>query len=103
MADKLKTDKWREVSIDFHRFTKEDEELVGELIDKDTLTIRDAEVGKYTLLQADGKKVAFLGGIQIDPLMADIDIGSQVRIVHLGRVPTTSGMQVKTFKVFVAE
>ena len=101
--DKEKEDKWKEVSIDFHQFTQDGDELIGELVDKDSLTIRDAEVGKYTLLLADGKKVAFLGGIQLDPLMADIDVGTKVRLSYLGRVPTSSGMKVKTFKVFVAE
>ncbi len=92
-------DGFEEISIDFHRFEKENDMLEGEVVGKDTITIRDADVGKYTIQSPDGKRTAFLGGVQLDPLMEDVEVGDTIRLIFMGKQKTSGNTEVKTFKL----
>jgi len=91
---------WEEIGAEFYRFEKAGDTIEGVLLKKDVQVMRDAEVGRFEVELAEGKRVAFLGGVQLDRLMDDCLVGDRVKLVFQGKVKTSSGTEVKDFKLF---
>lgn len=99
-VDEMLDKDWEEISVDFYRFVNVGDSITGVLTSKDVTTIRDNEVGRYELEKPDHKRIAFLGGVQLDRLLDSVSVGEEIRLVFQGKVKTGGGTEVKTFKLF---
>jgi len=75
-----------------------EKEIVGTLVD-----IRK-EVGRnksyiYTV-ESNGEKVSFWGSAGLDPLLTQVAIGNEVKIVYKGMVKTAAKRNMKVFEVY---
>lgn len=94
---------YAEVDVEFYRFENPGDKLQGILINKTQTTIKGGNrIGKYTIKKQDGKKVAFLGSVQLDEKMSNIGLGQDVwvQFTHKESLGDT-GNEMKCFKVFV--
>ena len=91
---------WNEQTPEFYQFTTPEQELVGVLVSRGMVPMRDAEVLTYTLEVEPGKRVKFLGGVSLDSMMEPIEIGQEIRLIYGGKEKTSTGYQVKKFRLF---
>jgi hypothetical protein len=93
---------WDEIDIEFYRFSKFGDKVVGVLLLKKPITMGKGNMTqKYHVRLDDGKKVSFLGSIQLDEKLSNVVPGTLVWIEYIGDIPvegTTNTM--KQFKVF---
>jgi hypothetical protein len=79
---------------------KPGETIAGILISK-SISHKYNDCGVFKLqVKDDPVPKVILGSKQLDRIMVDIDVGSEVRIVFEGTQPTTKGNAMKVFKVF---
>lgn len=91
---------YAEVVVEFFQFKNEGDQLEGRLVNKAQTQVRGNKIGKYTIMKA-GKRIAFLGGVQLDELLANVPLGSEVFIQYTHKEKTSeSGNEIHRFKVF---
>src|SRR4030042_27607 len=90
------------IEVEFFQFKTPGEKLEGRLINKSIISVRNGRVGKYTLQRhEDGqpKKTAFLGSIQLDELMSNATIGSEIYVMYIAEEAIeNSSFKMKRFK-----
>jgi len=94
-------DGYTEVQVDFFKFENEGDHIEGRLVNKTAVQVRGNRVGKYTMI-CGIRRVAFLGGVQLDELMTNVGIGHEVFIQYTHKEKTgEQDFEMKKFKVFV--
>ena len=99
------TSEWEEPETggEFIRFEAPNQSVDGTLLSKTTVTMANAEVGKYVLSTGnpdpEKDKVSFLGSVILDQFFEPIEVGTKVRVTYLGTEKTNQGRNVKQFSV----
>lgn len=76
--------------------------FVGKYVDHTQVDYQDKILEKYTFQNEVGTFV-MMGSMQLDPAMAQAEIGEMLEITYKGTVPTSKGNSVKLFDVVVLE
>lgn len=105
---KTATRKWRTLENNFVSLKVKGDTVEGKLLEKGEQMFRrpDGEmypVGRYQLQDDAGLVRTFLGSAQLDTLLISVEIGQYLKIVCTGTEKTSSGYNVKTYKVEVAD
>lgn len=96
------------IDVEFFRFHKHGDKVVGQLLLKKPITVTDYKTGnknvtqKYRVRRDDGSETSFIGNIQLDDKMAYVNPGKYVYIEYINDVlveGTTN--QMKEFLVAV--
>jgi len=99
--------KYREISPAFVVFEAEGDSAAGTYQGHTSVVLkqgnREAEVKRHTLRDDGGRLYSFLGGAQLDELLGNVEVGTDIKLVYTGKVKTGSGQFVKTFKLYQAE
>lgn len=93
------TRNFQPVQGDFFKFEKEGQILEGTLTLKETISINNNEIGKFTLTDDVGGMKSFLGGASIDAILENIPEGTYIRLTYKGKERTNSGREVKIFTI----
>jgi len=89
------------VDITFFRFEKPGDKLEGRLIGKTSIQpTKGGKCGKYTVADGQNKKFTFLGSVQLDDIMFNIGLGSQIMIVFTHKETLENLNEMKFFKVY---
>jgi len=76
----------------------------GQLLEKSEMNMRGGLVGRYQFEREDGTPFTLLGAKLLDEKLMQVEVGNYVRISLLDEtVRTSTGNQMKTFKVEIAE
>lgn len=106
MANTRKRQVWHQVKAPTRWAPKDNDELVGTYIGKNT---RSGIYGDYTVHLVEvknkvRKKIHYLSGVQLNDLFDMIPFDTIVKIVFKGRKPNKDGTrEYKTFEVFTEE
>lgn len=92
---------YREIEVDFFQFKKAGDMVTGQLVNKAQIQVKGGRVGKYTINKADNKKVAFLGSVQLDELMSNVNIGARIQVVYVSDETLENKNVMKKFKLYV--
>lgn len=93
---------WKQVTVfnaPIHDFDKEPE-LVGKYVEMKEIA-GGYQTSQYIIELPNGEKEAVWGSYQVNQAMAEVEVGSEVKIVFTGRQDIGDGKSVKTFEVFV--
>ena len=91
---------WKEQTPAFYQFTEVGQELVGVLVAIGMIPIRDTEVKTYTVEHSPGNLAKFLGGVALDTIMENVQIGQEIKLQYTGKEKTAQGYQVKKFRLW---
>jgi hypothetical protein len=92
---------YKEIDIEFFQFKTPGDKIEGRLLAKNNIQVKGVRVGKYTIQNLkDNKKYAFLGSVQLDELMANISIGTQIMVVYIDEILLENLNKMKHFKVY---
>jgi hypothetical protein len=98
---------FRDISGDFFKFEKPGDAVEGMLISKDVISMKKGtvinDVGKYVVENDEGIRKSFLGGAVLDSTLAEIDLGNYIRVTFTGTRKSSNNMDVKQFKIELAE
>ena len=79
-------------------------QITGQLVEKNLITIRGNNVGKYSFSREDGSTFTILGAQLLDEKMQSVEVGDTVRItLNSEKMRTASGNEMKSYTVEVAE
>lgn len=81
------------------------EELEGNLVSSESITMQGKPVGKYKIEKENGEIVAFLGSVILDDKLSTVEIGTDIRIELVGseKSATAGHSPTKQFRVYIAE
>lgn len=91
---------WEERTPDFFTFDQQGDEIEGMLVKVEQVQFQNGEVGRYTLRHDMGLS-SFLGSTQVDSLLADVLIGTYIKLVYDGEIDTRGGRKMRSFKLYV--
>lgn len=91
-----------EKTVDFFTFEKEGAEIEGILVGVEEVMIQDNPVKRY-ILQAGADLKAFLGGVQLDSLMMDVELNTAIKVQYTGKTTSKSGRPVNQYRLWVKE
>jgi hypothetical protein len=92
---------YKEIDVEFFQFKTPGDNIEGRLISKNTIQIRGARIGKYTIHKSGDKKLAFLGSVQLDELLANVALGSQIMVMYIAEEILENLNKMKRFKLYV--
>lgn len=72
--------------------------FLGKYTEHDTVPYQDRVLQKYVFKNEVGTFV-MMGSTQLDPAMAEAEIGDMLEITYKGTQPTSNGFSVKLFEV----
>jgi hypothetical protein len=95
-------DGYKPIDEDWHEFKNVGDEIHGQLLQKDQVSIGGNRVGRYTIMTPQGKRTAFLGSFQLDSKLAQVKQLSNIIIRYIGVQKTAkAGYEMKLFDVWV--
>ncbi len=96
--------KWKKVTPDFTTFVNTGDKIAGTLLAISMITVNGKPVPKYTIQMLDeDKQTSFLGGAQIDTLMAQVPVGMSFMLEFVGTQKTSGNRSVKLFDLFIPD
>lgn len=93
---------WKERTPEFYQFAKKGQAREGAYLGSETIDIDGSPTLRHSMDTKEGL-ISFLGGVQLDGLLAKVAIGEVCRLEFVGLVKTRGGTSVKTFKLFLWE
>ena len=90
------------INVEFFRFQKHGDKVVGVLLIKKPITITGSKSStfKYRVRLVNGNEVSFLGNIQLDEKLSNVNPGREVYIEYISDMPIEgSTNQMKEFLV----
>lgn len=93
---------WKEKSAEFFTFDMEHQSIEGLLTNVEKVMIGENEVNRYTI-QAGEQLRSFLGGVQLDSLLADVELNTLIHVQYEGQTTSKSGRPVNQYRVWVKE
>lgn len=79
-------------------FKKDGDELIGTYKGSKDVTTSYGEQQVHTVERNDGREVDFFGSGQLNNLLAEVEIGTDVKIIYHGKKPTKIKLTTKSGK-----
>lgn len=95
-------DGYKQIVEDWHEFKTVGDELHGQLLEKNQVSISGNRVGRYVVQTPAGRRTAFLGSFQLDSQLSQVKLLSFIIIRYTGIQKTAkAGYEMKLFEVWV--